>query len=76
MSISESTLDNHSFLELTELWKNGSQQQLPQQEQSPTEDNLHTPDIKIHRNGDIVQAIEFQCTCGKSAIVYLKYDGD
>lgn len=41
----------------------------------PSENN-DEPNIRLHRKGDIIDAIEFQCTCGKRTIVHLIYDGD
>lgn len=36
----------------------------------------HEPQIIVHRKGNIVESLEFRCTCGKSTIVHLQYDGE
>ncbi len=33
----------------------------------------HEPTVLIHRRGDAVDRIEFQCTCGRSAEVEIVY---
>lgn len=51
---------------------------------SNTSDNVHLlptenddePKIILHRKGNTVEAIEFQCPCGKRTLVHLIYDGD
>lgn len=36
----------------------------------------HLPKVLVHKAGDIVQSIEFVCTCGNGTVVTLEYDGD
>jgi hypothetical protein len=37
-------------------------------------DSHGSPDIVVHRNGDVVVGIDFICKCGHSASVQLEYD--
>lgn len=37
-------------------------------------DNHTSPDIVVHRDGDVVVAIDFVCKCGHSASIRLEYD--
>ena len=35
-----------------------------------------TPEIRVHREGDTIQSIEFICSCGQHATVQIEYDDD
>ena len=37
-------------------------------------DDQGAPDIVVHREGDVVVAIDFVCKCGHSASIRLAYD--
>lgn len=34
------------------------------------------PGIILHRNGEIIESIEFVCVCGRNSEIRLEYDGD
>jgi hypothetical protein len=34
------------------------------------------PEVVVHKSGDIIDTIEFHCSCGKKAEIHLQYDGD
>ncbi len=36
----------------------------------------HAPEVVIHRNGELIESIEFICTCGQHAVVNLEYDDE
>lgn len=71
------------FIELHTFWKQNPSNEQHTESKTPSAESeatspqsSSTPQILVHRKENIIESIEFRCTCGKSAIVHLEYDGE
>ncbi len=39
-------------------------------------DAVHSSTVVLHREGDVVKAIEVVCSCGKPTLISLEYDAE
>ncbi|MBP8975402.1 MAG: hypothetical protein KBG83_01670 [Bacteroidetes bacterium] len=84
--MSDNTERDNNFIEFHHYWKSKEQgekiSEISSSEISSTmeeeipQQSKDEPRIFLHRNGDVIESIEFRCPCGKSTIVHLVYDGD
>jgi len=84
--MSENMEKDNNFIEFHHYWKskkeresmdeNSSSEVSPTMEEEIPQQSKDEPRILLHRNGDVIESIEFRCSCGKSTTVHLVYDGD